>query len=62
MMRPWYGMNTLSAGGRFETMDDKHVLAKVKEIEPSEEEKVNIEKLVSLTEKTLKAISDHFAE
>uniref|UniRef100_A0A914C074 DZF domain-containing protein n=1 Tax=Acrobeloides nanus TaxID=290746 RepID=A0A914C074_9BILA len=61
MMRPWFGSNLTSSGGRYETMDDKHVLAKVKEIEPNEEEKTNIEKLVSLTEKTLKSISDHFA-
>lgn len=59
-MRPY--MSHLSASGFFESSDDRHVKAKDEAIRPNQSEFQAIEGLVSLIEKSLKGISDNFAE
>lgn len=49
-------------GSSFESSDDRHVLAKCEAIQPSKTEAQDVETLVTLVEKTLKLISDKFAE
>uniref|UniRef100_A0A158R5J6 DZF domain-containing protein n=1 Tax=Syphacia muris TaxID=451379 RepID=A0A158R5J6_9BILA len=58
-LRPWYGL--MDPGRRIETMEDKHVMAKHQMIYPSESRLNAIERLVVMTEKGLKEVSDHFA-
>ncbi|VDD86816.1 unnamed protein product [Enterobius vermicularis] len=59
-IRPWYGL--MDTGRRVETMEDRHVMAKHQMIYPSENQLNAIERLVVMTEKGLKEVSDHFAK
>ena len=55
-LRPLFPMNRTT-----EVMDDRHVLFKVTLIQPSSEETQEVEKVVLLTEKALKNVSDSLA-
>ncbi|VIO95229.1 DZF family protein [Brugia malayi] len=58
--RPWCGV--MDPGRRIETVEDRHVMAKHRSIYPEESQLTTIEKLVSVTEKALKAVSDNLAQ
>ncbi|VDN01120.1 unnamed protein product [Thelazia callipaeda] len=58
--RPWCGV--MDPGRRVETVEDRHVMAKHRLIYPEESLLMAIEKLVSITEKGLKVVSDSLAE
>uniref|UniRef100_A0A0R3S5U1 DZF domain-containing protein n=1 Tax=Elaeophora elaphi TaxID=1147741 RepID=A0A0R3S5U1_9BILA len=58
--RPWCGV--MDPGRRVETVEDRHVMAKHRLIYPEESQLTAIEKLVSVTEKALKAVSDSLAQ
>ncbi|VDK80238.1 unnamed protein product [Litomosoides sigmodontis] len=58
--RPWCGI--MDPGRRVETVEDRHVMAKHRLIYPEESQLSAIEKLVSITEKALKAVSDNLAQ
>uniref|UniRef100_A0AAF5Q2K8 DZF domain-containing protein n=2 Tax=Wuchereria bancrofti TaxID=6293 RepID=A0AAF5Q2K8_WUCBA len=58
--RPWCGV--MDPGRRIETVEDRHVMAKHRSIYPEESQLTAIEKLVSVTEKALKAVSDSLAQ
>uniref|UniRef100_A0A8R1XPR5 DZF domain-containing protein n=1 Tax=Onchocerca volvulus TaxID=6282 RepID=A0A8R1XPR5_ONCVO len=58
--RPWCGV--MDPGRRVETVEDRHVMAKHRSIYPEESQLTAIEKLVSVTEKALKAVSDNLAQ
>lgn len=47
---------------RTESSDDRHVMARHAEIYPKEEELQAIQRIVSHTERALKAVSDQLAE
>uniref|UniRef100_A0A915BLQ4 DZF domain-containing protein n=1 Tax=Parascaris univalens TaxID=6257 RepID=A0A915BLQ4_PARUN len=57
--RPWFGM--MDPGRRAETSEDRHVMAKHKQIYPDEAQLAAVEKLVAMIEKALKGVSDDFA-
>uniref|UniRef100_A0A0M3JQ84 DZF domain-containing protein n=1 Tax=Anisakis simplex TaxID=6269 RepID=A0A0M3JQ84_ANISI len=54
--RPWFGM--MDPGRRVETSEDRHVMAKHKQIYPDEMQTNAIEKLVSMIKEALKGVSD----
>ncbi|CAG9535612.1 unnamed protein product [Cercopithifilaria johnstoni] len=58
--RPWCGV--MDPGRRVETVEDRHVMAKHRSIYPEESQLTAIEKLVSITEKALKAVSDSLTQ
>ncbi|VDM42799.1 unnamed protein product [Toxocara canis] len=57
--RPWFGM--MDPGRRVETSEDRHVMAKHKQIYPDDIQLNAVEKLVAMIEKALKGVSDQFA-
>lgn len=61
-VRPLFPIIPVMRGPQAETNDDRHVLAKVNNIQLSKEKLQSVENMVVSVEKTLKFISDKFAE